>query len=276
MFRRHIIISAILGIFAFFCACSNSYSVFPECPDGYECTDLKAYSFIYYSGKNTLDTITETTDNITCDIHRDYFQCTVKQTWSRCRLMYASTFNANNDNDKRTLTRVDTTFINYGYQRLTDYIPPYNEKPKVDVEKMRAAFDTVIVKKATYSDSVFSGYSADFLSWENLDDDGLPEWASLLYDSGNLYVFDGKDGTPNADTVFEEHGIILKNTLGCDGKSYQTYPQAPIVYNFHIWFYTNEDDEPIKHDTTITWIARYRDEKGDYDSASVTTFFKIN
>lgn len=268
---------------SFFQACSNSFEAFPDCPNGFECTNLKAYSFVYYSGKNTLDTITETTDKITCDIYEGYFKCTVKKIHSNSCIVYTASASVGvyteTPEENEVLTRVDTTYINYGRNRLMDYVPPYEEKPKVDVEKMRAAFDTVIVKQASYSDSIFmDSYAEEFVSWFDIDYDynDFPDWAYLSDNSGRLLVFDGKDGTPNADTVYTGSGTlstVMFVNVCSNYTSYVDYPKPVSVYGYSISVYSKE---PIENDTTITWTAYFENEDGEEDSTEVTTFFKIN
>lgn len=263
-------------------ACSNADSdMLSGCSDGHVCTNLKAYSFVYYKDKNTLDTVTATTNRISCKIYDGYFECDLMKVWSCMSFVYDMQLASGGG--KKTavqedipLTLVDTTFINYGEHRLMDYIPPYEERPALDVKKMREAFDTVVVALSSY-DTIYRGQSKEFYSWYDLEDEGMPEWMWLSGGSVDFYVFDGSDGTPDADTVFSRGDVITYlSSCSFSDTTFVHYPRPFKAYSSHVYFTSYlREDYPTK-DTTISWYATYTNDDGKTDSIEVETFLKMN
>ena len=69
----------------------------------------------------------------------------------------------------RTIAR-DTTFLNYGANAWTDYVPAVNA-PAFDTAAFRSALDTLDTQKEIFGmDTLFTGYSISV--------EGLPDWAS--------------------------------------------------------------------------------------------------
>lgn len=259
------------------------------CPDGVVCdttyVNARAYSFVYYSGKNKLDTITETTDNISCDIWNGYFECTLKESYSCFSVVYAEGNKARESIDdektekhKNVKVKVgDTTYINYGKHRLINYIPPYHEIPAFDAQKLKDAFDTVVVEKHSYSDERLTGDSWTFLGYYRIEGKGLPDWAYVSHYSGEMVTFDGKDGTPSIDTtIVLSDGYVSKYYVaGCGGVYYVKYPQDLEGYKSAIHAYGDTTVFPQK-DTTVKWMAHYSDMYGVEDSLQIETLFRIN
>ncbi len=277
-----------------FFACGDkldSVPVVEACPEGSVCdttyVNAKAYSFVYYSGKNKLDTITETTDKISCDIWNGYFECSLRKSYSCEKAMLTKMsvpkMSVQFSNDKKRAKHKtievkvgDTTYINYGKHRLTNFIPPYHEIPPFDAEKMKEAFDTVIVEKPVYSDTKLIGDSRKFLDYYRIEGKELPPWAYVSHTSGKMIVFDGKDGTPSIDTtIMSSEGCGQAFMSGCFSVSYVKYPKDLVMYRSKIHVYGDTTEIPQK-DTTIKWMAHYTDMYGVKDSLQVETLFRIN
>lgn len=277
-----------------FFACGNEsdpVQVADACPDGVTCdttyVNAKAYSFVYYSGKNKLDTITETTDKISCDIWKGYFECTLRKSYSCRHYVYAyaeadktkeSVDDEKTEVHKNVTVKIgDTTYINYGKHRKTNYIPPYHEIPPFDAKKLKEAFDTVDVKTASYSDERLTGDSRTYLDYYRIEGNGLPDWAYVSHSSGKMITFDGKDGTPSIDTtiVSSDDGYTVAYALDCYGEYYVKYPQDLVGYKSTIHAYGDTTEFP-KKDTTIKWMAHYSDMHGVEDSLQIKTLFRIN
>ena len=272
-----------------FFACGNKSDSVPfieACPEDFVCdttyVNANAYSFVYYSGKNKLDTITETTDKISCDIWNGYFECTLRKFYS-CQKVMVTKMSVQFSNDKKRVKHKtieikvgDTTYINYGKHRLTNFIPPYHEIPPFNAEKMKEAFDTVIVEKPVYSDTKLTGDSRKFLDYYRIEGSELPSWVHISRTSGKMVVFDGKDGTPSVDTtIVSLDGYEQAFVLDCFGVSYVKYPKDLVMYKSKIHVYGDAAEIP-QNDTTIKWMAHYTDMYGVEDSLQIETLFRIN
>lgn len=265
---------------------SDSVPIVEACPEGFVCdttyVNAKAYSFVYYSGKNKLDTITETTDKISCDIWNGFFECTLRKFYS-CQKVMVTKMSVQFSNDKKRVKHKtieikvgDTTYINYGKHRLTNFIPPYHEIPPFNAEKMKEAFDTVIVEKPVYSDTKLTGDSRKFLDYYRIEGSKLPSWVHISRTSGKMVVFDGKDGTSSVDTtIVSLDGYEQAFVLDCFGVSYLKYPKDLVMYKSKIHVYGDTAEIP-QNDTTIKWMAHYTDMYGVEDSLQIETLFRIN
>ena len=170
----------------------------------------------------------------------------------------------------------DTTYINYGKHRLTNFIPPYHEIPPFNAEKMKEAFDTVIVEKPVYSDTKLTGDSRKFLDYYRIEGSELPSWVHISRTSGKMVVFDGKDGTPSVDTtIVSLDGYEQVLAMDCFRVSYVKYPKDLVMYRSKIHVYGDTAEIP-QNDTTIKWMAHYTDMYGIEDSLQIKTLFKIN
>ena len=262
--------------FVFFIACGeNGYGVVvhDECPENTICdttyVDAEAYSFVIYSGKNKLDTVTAMTDEMTCDIEDFYFRCTWKEVYSTCRVVYSKDIDDVKTESRDSVVhkkvevkRIDTTFINYGKIRMVDYIPPYVETPKLDKKKLRDAMDTVVIGPDEKYKDEYYGKTEFFESGYYIEDaHGLPYWAyssshtsGLSYDENGAVYFDYVEVSYCSETVITRFPLALK--------TYSSYLYA-ILY------------EPLERDTTVTWTAYYTDLYGVKDSTEITTVFTM-
>lgn len=138
----------------------------------------------------------------------------------------------------------DTTFLNYGDSRKTDYIPPdyiymQGDHP-FDSTEIRAFFDTLDVR-----DPELGGK------------DHLEVSSELTFKDFPLSV-----------VALRPKGIKLDYSLS---RWPQTYYAVTIGYNFM-------NESKLQSDTTVTWTLGYtHNEKGikETDSIQVTTFFKV-
>ena len=138
----------------------------------------------------------------------------------------------------------DTTFLNYGDSRKTDYIPPdyiymQGDHP-FDSTEIRAFFDTLDVR-----DPEMGGK------------DHLEVSSELTFKDFPLSV-----------VALRPMGIKLDYSLS---RWPQTYYAVTIGYNFM-------NESKLQSDTTVTWTLGYtHNEKGIEETASiqVTTFFKV-
>lgn len=289
MLKSFLKVAALSVVACVFFACgdkSDSVPVVEACLEGFVCdttyVNAKAYSFVYYSGKNKLDTITETTDKISCDIWNGYFECTLRKSYS-CQKAMVTKMSVQFSNDKKRAKHKtieikvgDTTYINYGKHRLTNFIPPYHEIPPFNAEKMKEAFDTVIVEKPVYSDTKLTGDSRKFLDYYRIEGSELPSWVHISRTSGKMVVFDGNDGTPSVDTtIVSLDGYEQVLAMDCFRVSYVKYPKDLVMYRSKIHVYGDTAEIP-QNDTTIKWMAHYTDMYGVEDSLQIETLFRIN
>ena len=140
----------------------------------------------------------------------------------------------------------DTTYLNYGKQAWTNYIP-WTNAPYFDTASFRAALDTLDTRHPSFAmDTLKTGY---FISME-----GLPEWVTR----GKLE----ENGSP----VYLPKGRICVVTC---------YPSDYIKEPF---FLANGLEKPLEKDTLVTWVLRYNylgaSFKGDLDSMKIVTLFK--
>ncbi len=155
----------------------------------------------------------------------------------------------------RTIAR-DTTFLNYGANAWTDYVPAVNA-PAFDTAAFRSALDTLDTQKEIFGmDTLFTGYSVSV--------EGLPDWASTrkkdvcktVKDSASICVVTITD-------VLRPYGIAY------------TYPTPYYRNSFYL---TNYLESPLEKDTLITWTLKYRYNRGNnfknLDSLTITTLFK--
>jgi hypothetical protein len=152
----------------------------------------------------------------------------------------------------RTIAR-DTTFLNYGVNAWTDYVPAINA-PAFDTATFRKALDTLDTQKPIFGiDTLFSGYTMTV--------EGLPEWASnntkcTMVDSSRVCIY----------KEIELRPISMLST----------YPTSYNKRPFYLW---NNLESPLEKDTLITWKLRYRysgghNFEGNRDSLEITTLFK--
>ena len=147
---------------------------------------------------------------------------------------------------------LDTTFLNYGVNAWTDYVPAINA-PAFDTAAFRNALDTLDTQKPIFGiDTLFSGYTVTV--------EGLPDWAS---------------NNTKCTTVDSSRICIYQDIL----RPLSMLTTYPTLYNkkpFYLW---NNLESPLEKDTLITWKLRYRYFDGHYfegnrDSLEITTLFK--
>lgn len=140
----------------------------------------------------------------------------------------------------------DTTFINYGESRVTDYIPPERVyepgNHPFDSTEIRDFFDTLDV-----SDSLLGGK------------DHLEINSELHFHGFPLTVLEPL-----------QVGVIVQDRINVRFWPEKWGPQEH--------YYQIERDNTLKADTTVTWTLEYtRYERGqeEKDSIQVTTLFKV-
>ena len=286
MVKHFFEIFILVGSVILFFACDReNINVGPlnNCPSGYICDttyiDTSAYSFIYYSGKKTLDTVTALAEDISCDIQENNFQCTLREIFKRCVIVYSTT-NANNTTDQLLkevdslvhkeikLMRIDTTYINYGKKRLIDYIPSYIEIPEFQLKEFKDAFDTVVIDYDKNNETHFYGRGSYFYGLYKISDKALPDFAGVSSYKGSYITIDHKDAPKDSVFLLEE----LNVSSPCYDTTYTKYPLTSKHYQSYIYAFL---DEPFEKDSTVTWTAYYQDLYGVMDSIEVTTLFKM-
>ncbi len=286
MVKHFFEIFILVGSVILFFACDReNINVGPlnNCPSGYICDttyiDTSAYSFIYYSGKKTLDTVTALAEDISCDIQENIFQCALREIFKRCVIVYSTT-NANNTTDQLLkevdslvhkeikLMRIDTTYINYGKKRLIDYIPSYIEIPEFQLKEFKDAFDTVVIDYDKNNETHFYGRGSYFYGLYKISDKALPDFAGVSSYKGSYITIDHKDAPKDSVFLLEE----LNVSSPCYETTYIKYPLTPKYYRSYIFAILNK---PFEKDSTVTWTAYYQDLYGVTDSTEVTTFFKM-
>lgn len=286
MVKHFFEIFILVGSVILFFACDReNINVGPlnNCPSGYICDttyiDTSAYSFIYYSGKKTLDTVTALAEDISCDIQENIFQCALREIFKRCVIVYSTT-NANNTTDQLLkevdslvhkeikLMRIDTTYINYGKKRLIDYIPSYIEIPEFQLKEFKDAFDTVVIDYDKNNETHFYGRGSYFYGLYKISDKALPDFAGVSSYKGSYITIDHKDAPKDSVFLLEE----LNVSSPCYDTTYTKYPLTSKHYQSYIYAFL---DEPFEKDSTVTWTAYYQDLYGVTDSTEVTTFFKM-
>lgn len=243
--------------------------------------DTSAYSFIYYSGKKTIDTLTALADDIACEIQENNFQCTLRKVFEFCAIFYSfSTTNTNTATDpplkevntlvheKIKLLRIDTTYINYGKNRLIDYVPPYIETPEFQINEFKDAFDTVVIDNDTNNKTNFYGRGSYFHGPYKISDNALPNFALVISYKGS-YITINPEEAPE-DSVFLPEDLIELDP--CYETTYIKYPLTPKYYRSYISAILNK---PFEKDSTVTWTTYYQDIYGVMDSIEVTTLFKM-
>jgi len=151
---------------------------------------------------------------------------------------------------------LDTTFLNYGANAWTDYVPAVNA-PAFDTAAFRNALDTLDTQKPIFGiDTLFTGYSVSV--------EGLPDWASTR----KKETCKAKDSTSiciiKVTEMFRPYGLA------------NTYPTPYFQSSFYL---TNYLEAPLEKDTLITWKLKYsyyngHSFKGNSGSLEITTLFK--
>ena len=281
-------IAAVIGSTTFIaCSDDESGAIGPDssdpgialpdpCPENLICdttyVDKKAYSFVYYTGKKKLDTVTASVNELECDIGEDSFSCTLEEhyyttgyseeDWVRRDYDAVDKPTIELDSDsvehlKVNVKRIDTTYINYGKNRLMDYIPPYIETPKLNKKELQAAFATTTFETSrSGSNEIYYLMYAEYESpYEFYDAKGLPEWFSIDADS------------------------YTESSVGCIDDPGERYCAKEITTHYplstkNLRFEVYAIHSKPMNDTTVTWTAYYKDLYGVKDSVQLTTNFK--
>ena len=217
-------------------------------------------SFIYRDSANHLDTVSRESTRLTCDMEEESFSCKyamqpmihpdLEYKKMEIDLVAAPVVVLIDTIYKDTLFRntftkkYDTTFINYGDNRLTDYIPPeyvydLGEHP-FDSTAMRDFFDTLDVR-----DPQLGGNNRIVVN-SQLSFTGFP---AVVMRVENAYDF--------MDYVEVNRTWPTKRRVGT-----REYVFENII---------------MKSDSTVTWtlgFMHYENGVGEKDSIQVTTFFK--
>lgn len=149
---------------------------------------------------------------------------------------------------------LDTTFLNYGPNAWTDYVPAVNA-PAFDTAAFRNALDTLDTQKEIFGmDTLFTGYSVSV--------EGLPDWAS---------------NTTKCTTTEDSKRVCIYKEIELRPISMlSTYPTSYNKRPFYLW---NNLESPLEKDTLITWKLRYRysgghNFEGNRDLLEITTLFR--
>ena len=217
-------------------------------------------SFIYRDSANHLDTVSRESTRLTCDMEEESFSCKyamqpminpipdykkVEMYLDSAPVVVLMDTIYKDTLFRNTFTKkYDTTFINYGENRLTDYIPPeyvydLGEHP-FDSTAMRDFFDTLDVR-----DPQLGGNNRIVVN-SQLSFTGFP---AVVMRVENAYDF--------MDYVEVNRTWPTKRRVGT-----REYVFENII---------------MKSDSTVTWtlgFMHYENGVGEKDSIQVTTFFK--
>ena len=225
-------------------------------------------SFVYSDSTGAIDTLTKSSVALECDIGETEFSCQEQLVLVlapidgpayepvvyqelvidtvHCHVSITDTVVKDTFYKESYSYKHDTTFINYGESRATDYIPPERVyelgNHPFDSTEIRDFFDTLDV-----SDSLLGGK------------DHLEINSELHF-----------HGFPLTVREQVQIGVIVKDKIIPDVK-------WPEKWGPQEHYYQIERDNTLKADTTVTWTLEYtRYERGqeEKDSIQVTTFFK--
>ena len=227
-------------------------------------------SFVYRDTAGAIDTVTNFSAALDCDIGKTEFSCQEKPVvlvlndgpyvpygpldyevfvidTVHCHVTITDTVVKDTFYMDLYSFKHDTTFINYGESRATDYIPPERvyepgDHP-FDSTAIRDFFDTLDV-----SDSLLGGK------------DHLEINSELHFHGFPLTVLEPL-----------QVGVIVQ-----DGK-FRNVKIWPEKWSPKVHYYQIERDNTLEADTTVTWTleyTRYEGEQEEKDSIQVTTFFK--
>ncbi|MBR6450760.1 MAG: hypothetical protein IKS96_12640 [Fibrobacter sp.] len=147
----------------------------------------------------------------------------------------------------------DTSFLNYGKNAWTDYIPAVNAPP-FDTAAFRKVLDTLDTREKIFGmDTLFTGY--------DITAKDLPDWAEAALGE-RCFIQDG----------VEKCTVILRTNKSAFMVYYPTsYSQKP-------FYLKNKLEQPLERDTVITWTLKYKYYDGslrdDGDSLTIQTLFK--
>ena len=229
-------------------------------------------SFVYRDTAGAIDTVTKYSSQLKCDVGENNLSCRYSSTdpilipidgplisydpleyeifvidTVHCHVTITDTVVKDTFYKDSYSFKHDTTFINYGESRATDYIPPERVyepgNHPFDSTEIRDFFDTLDV-----SDSLLGGK------------DHLEINSDLRF-----------HGFPLTVRERVQVGVIVQDVMFRNVKIW------PEKWGPEEHYYQIERDNTLKADTTVTWTLEYtRYERGqeEKDSIQVTTFFK--
>ena len=154
----------------------------------------------------------------------------------------------------RTIAR-DTTFLNYGANAWTDYVPAVNA-PAFDTAAFRNALDTLDTQNEIFGmDTLLTGYSISV--------EGLPDW-----------VLD-----PNKILCPQNDSLVICYKITTKYRPYGVAYTYPTPYTQSRFVLRNNLEAPLEKDTLITWKLKYSYDEGNSfknntDSLTITTLFR--
>lgn len=229
-------------------------------------------SFLYSDSTGAIDTVTKYSSQLSCDVGENDLSCRYTSTdlilipidgplisydpleyeifvidTVHCHVTITDTVVKDTFYKDSYSFKHDTTFINYGESRATDYIPPERV-----YDPGRFPFDSAAIR--------------DFFDTLDVSDSLLGGKAHLEINSDLRF-----HGFPLTVREWVQVGVIVQ-----DGK----------IRNVKIWpekwgpeehYYQIERDSTLEADTTVTWtlgFTRYEGGREELDSIQVTTCFK--
>ena len=226
-------------------------------------------SFLYSDSTGAIDTLTKSSVALECDIGETEFSCQEQLVLVlapidgpayepvvyqelvidtvHCHVSITDTVVKDTFYKESYSYKHDTTFINYGESRATDYIPPERV-----YDPGRFPFDSAAIR--------------DFFDTLDVSDSLLGGKAHLEINSDLRF-----HGFPLTVRERVQVGVIVQ-----DGK-FRNVKIWPEKWGPEEHYYQIERDNTLEADTTVTWTLEYtRYERGqeEKDSIQVTTLFK--
>ena len=229
-------------------------------------------SFVYRDTAGAIDTVTKYSSQLSCDVGENDLSCRYTSTdlilipidgplisydpleyeifvidTVHCHVTITDTVVKDTFYKDSYSFKHDTTFINYGESRATDYIPPERV-----YEPGNHPFDSTAIR--------------DFFDTLDISD-------SLLGGKNHLEI--------NSDLRFHGFPLTVRERVQVgvivqDGK-FRNVKIWPEKWGPEEHYYQIERDSTLEADTTVTWtlgFTRYEGGREELDSIQVTTFFK--
>ena len=230
-------------------------------------------SFVYRDTAGAIDTVTKYSSQLSCDVGENDLSCRYTSTdlilipidgplisydpleyeifvidTVHCHVTITDTVVKDTFYKDSYSFKHDTTFINYGESRATDYIPPERV-----YDPGRFPFDSAAIR--------------DFFDTLDVSD-------SLLGGKDHLEI--------NSDLRFHGFPLTVREQVQVgvivqDGK-FRNVKIWPEKWGPEEHYYQIERDNTLEADTTVTWTleyTRYEGEQEEKDSIQVTTCFKV-
>ena len=224
-------------------------------------------SFLYSDSTGAIDTLTKSSAAMECDIGETEFSCQEKLVFVlapidgpayyepvvyqvidtvHCHVMITDTVVKDTFYKESYSYKYDTTFINYGENRLTDYIVPERV-----YEPGEHPFDSVAIR--------------DFFDTLDVSDSRMGGKKRL---------------TVNSELSFRDFPLTVLGVMPVinDQVAYKVTGRSwPEKWSPEENTYQFENFNELVSDTTVTWtlgFTRYEGGREELDSIQVTTFFK--